>query len=813
MASGQSGSPLFYTYENIRYTVGVAHTFNDDNNNGIGDLGEPVFGTILIGDFYKRVSDRLKTIESSVDPAQLPQNIIFGGSGTSGDNFKGSHRREKIVLPDGNDVADGYKGDDEIAGGDGNDALFGGKGADTLDGGAGADTLDGGSGDDTLIGGAGADVFVMGKGADRIVNADASDRLYIRVGSLHPFAEERQGGEPLPEDALGLPVRGGFLAGEEEWSIEAALRFPGGFPLFDSGVAYDFVEGTEKAGFYARFNEAFWPETYFYMDGDDLIVGVDLIFTDEVFEITVEDYEPGDLGLELSPYTVNMVTLGDYNGTVRHLFDDGNFTELPVAPLDEETGEDANPGSSPPDTGPYAPTPPYIGGDGDDAATGSPGADSMYGGGGNDSLTAAGGNDTVSGGGGVDTLFYRLSHAGVAVNLALGSGTAGEAAGDQLAGFENVVGSYFGDAITGGADANDIQALDGNDTIDGGAGADTIDGGPGADTISGGDGNDLLLGGTGANFLLGGAGDDVLYGYEDAEYIAGDSGNDFLFGGAGDDILAGGDGNDRAYGQDGKDTLVGEGGDDYLNGVAGDDLIAGNAGNDTIVGDAGNDYMNGGADADTVMGRTGNDTVLGAEGNDYLDGGDGDDLLGGSEGDDILIGDVGNDYLNGGVDNDNIGGGPGNDTVIGDAGNDYLNGGVDNDIIGGGDGNDTVIGDAGDDYLSAGAGDDVLGGGPGKDTLFAGGGSDYLVGGDGDDHFIFDGGFQSSLIIDFTPGPGLSGHDTIQFSTAVFANYADMMAHAQQVATNVVITDASGNTLLLASVNLSSLVADDFSFG
>ena len=190
------------------------------------------------------MSDRLNLVESNTDLAQLPQNIIFGGS--AGDSFTGSHRREKIVLLGGNDMADGYKGDDEIYGGDGDDALFGG---------LGDDTLDGGSGDDTLIGGDGADVFVIGKGADRIVGADATDRLYIRVGSLHPFAEERQHGEPLPEDALGLPVRGGFLAGDAEWSIEAAQRFPSSFALYDGDVLYDVIQGHGETGFYARFAE------------------------------------------------------------------------------------------------------------------------------------------------------------------------------------------------------------------------------------------------------------------------------------------------------------------------------------------------------------------------------------------------------------------------------------------------------------------------------------------------------------------------------------------------------------------------------
>ncbi len=52
----------------------------------------------------------------------------------------------------------------------------------------------------------------------------------------------------------------------------------------------------------------------------------------------------------------------------------------------------------------------------------------------------------------------------------------------------------------------------------------------------------------------------------------------------------------------------------------------------------------------------------------------------------------------------------------------------------------------------------------------------------------------------------------IQFNGGVFTSFGDVMAHAVQAATNVVITDASGHTLLLANVTLASLVADDFRF-
>jgi hypothetical protein len=284
-------------------------------------------------------------------------------------------------------------------------------------------------------------------------------------------------------------------------------------------------------------------------------------------------------------------------------------------------------------------------------------------------------------------------------------------------------------------------------------------------------------------------------------------------GGAGDDLLIGGSAGDTIGGNGGHDVLIGGGGDDYMFGADGNDKLFGDTGKDTLIGGDGNDYLNGGADDDLVVDGQGNDTLFGDTGNDYLNGGLGDDLIGGGEGNDTVIGDFGNDYLNGGTGDDLIGGGDGNDILIGDIGNDYLNGGVGDDIIGGGEGNDTVIGDAGNDYLSAGPGDDVLGGGDGNDSLFAGSGSDYLVGGAGDDFFIFDGAFQSSVVVDFTPGPGLSGHDVIQFGPDVFDSFDDMMAHAIQSSTSVLITTDGGAALTLVNTLKTSLLADDFRFG
>ena len=149
-----------------------------------------------------------------------------------------------------------------------------------------------------------------------------------------------------------------------------------------------------------------------------------------------------------------------------------------------------------------------IGSDFADRIGGSSIANAISGGGGDDFISGGGGADALNGGAGIDTAGYGGTSAGVNVNLGTlsfvfgsgfiqtgGTGTGGDAQGDTLSSFENLLGSNFADTLTGNAGAN---------RLDGGAGADTLDGGGGNDTLVGGTGVglDVLTGGAGAdNFL------------------------------------------------------------------------------------------------------------------------------------------------------------------------------------------------------------------------------------------------------------------------------------------------------------------------
>ena len=61
--------------------------------------------------------------------------------------------------------------------------------------------------------------------------------------------------------------------------------------------------------------------------------------------------------------------------------------------------------------------------------------------------------------------------------------------------------------------------------------------------------------------------------------------------------------------------------------------------------------------------------------------------------------------------------------------------------------------------------------------------------------------------------PRSAAHDdVVQFKGGVFANAVEVLAHAVQDGTNLVITTGAGDTLTLANVLNANLAADHFAF-
>jgi Ca2+-binding RTX toxin-like protein len=270
--------------------------------------------------------------------------------------------------------------------------------------------------------------------------------------------------------------------------------------------------------------------------------------------------------------------------------------------------------------------------DGADLLFGMQGNDHLFGGGMDDTLKGGGGADDLWGGPNIDTAAYDDSPAGVTVSLLSGSGSGGDAAGDQLDSIENLRGSFYADTLLGNNEVNVLHGLNGSDSLKGYGGTDT---------------------------LWGGADNDFLYGLNEADTLYGEGGHDTLNGGAGADTMYGGPGNDIYYVDDPVDIVdlptdtvhesAGQGFDVVRTSTSwamtpGSDIerlettdatattymqLLGNASGNEIIGNDGDNVIFGGGGADQMTGNAGDDTYYVDNAGDSVDeaGGEGLDWV------------------------------------------------------------------------------------------------------------------------------------------------------------------------------------------
>lgn len=453
---------------------------------------------------------------------------------------------------------------------------------------------------------------------------------------------------------------------------------------------------------------------------------------------------------------------------------------------------------------------------GDDVLNGAGGNDYLSGLDGDDLLIGGSGGDILSGGAGIDTASFLSGAQGVAVDLVAGTAVGIGLGHDTLIGIENVVGSKGDDDIMGSDDANRIDGDLGADRMAGGGGGDTYVVDDVGDQVveSRNQGHDLVetslaelalahhvedliyMGGgdflgTGnrlANLIVGGSGDDVLNG---------SLGGDTLRGGAGDDIYVVDQGGDMVEEEanSGFDTVRTEWsytlGDHVealaLRGTAGSSGT-GNGLDNTLSGNGAGNVLTGLGGDDSLQGKAGNDRLLGGDGDDRLDGGSGDDILRGGLGDDLYGVDSAGDLLS-------EAGGGGIDTVRSSIGFTLGSGFEILALVTSQDVNAT--GNSAANVLEGGNGDNVLAGMRGNDTLTGNGGADV---------FVFGAGFGRDRITDF------SSSDRIRFDGGLFADFADVLAHATQVGAAIVIAPNGSNAITIDNYQLGDLNAGDFLF-
>lgn len=385
----------------------------------------------------------------------------------------------------------------------------------------------------------------------------------------------------------------------------------------------------------------------------------------------------------------------------------------------------------------------------DDEIYGYQGSGNSY-----NTLNGNGGNDTLTGGNtsadfngglgddliigsGVGVSFATYSDAKGAITASLETGVVTGAAGnDTLVNISGLLGSSYGDVLTGDAGINFLTGGRGSDTLTGGDGTDFFElvylsGKQDIDVItdfSAGEGGDRIkladfgydymvdyflnnfarLVQSGADVLIqmdeDGNGSDPYYqtlailrnvdkadltafnfqdSYSDPTKYGGREGNDRMVGTKADEEFGGWDGND---------TIMGLGGNDDIEGQNGNDSLVGGAGNDTIFGDWAPSWSEN---------TFGNDTLIGGSGDDKLYGGAGIDTASYADAPSAVV--VSSIRASGGAGNDQL---DSIENLIGSAYNDQLSGNTLVNRLEGGAGNDSLDGEVGADVMLGGLGDD-----------------------------------------------------------------------------------------------------------
>ncbi|MFY9185808.1 MAG: calcium-binding protein [Limnohabitans sp.] len=419
-----------------------------------------------------------------------------------------------------------------------------------------------------------------------------------------------------------------------------------------------------------------------------------------------------------------------------------------------------------------------------------------------DTIKGSGGADTINGGAGKDTVDYSASTAAVNVNVSSGSGTGGQAQGDQLNNIETLTGSSASDTLdfSGASTAVTANLIQGtsNQKLNGSAQDLSFSG---FENVVGSANDDRFVASSAANDLKGGTGSDTVdysnsaavvvnlhTGVGRDSHAAGDTYNSI-------ENLIGGAGNDTFFASEAANSFTGNGGVNRVNyehstagvtvnlftgkgsgGFAKDDSYAtiqnatGSNFNDTFV--ANNEFNNfvGGNGTDTVSyeNATGNVTV------NLLDDtviGSGSDAQGDRYSSiENAVGGAGNDTFISGTGANRFDGKGGSNTVSyagstavkvsletgevsgGNAVGDTF-AGIQN--LTGGDGADALTGDGQANTLTGGAGNDILDGGAGDDTFIGGAGADRFTGGTGTDTVSYAGSSAVSIDINFN-GTGTS---------------------------------------------------------
>ena len=438
-------------------------------------------------------------------------NLLTGaarGGDAEGDTFGTDIEDVQGSMHD--DRLSGDNRTNKLWGLEGNDYLYGDNGKDVLNGGPGDDELDGGDGDDSLTGGPGADELTGGEGEDTASYARSSAGVTVRLHAfqamggdaegdtfedtvIYPWTDMDEDDNPVEREAVLSDVEhltgsnhDDILAGDhrantisggrgddklyggpsgDDTNIDTLLGGSGNDMLFggrggdtlDGGKGNDMLSGGP---------------------GEDTLFGG---FGSDTFFITFEEGVTGNPdsvngeGMPVDEEADEDLNGNGTNGEQNVIIPDPNPRSQDTISFEKWVDDEENTGvtlslAAADDN--VVGIENIIGSADDDMLTGDDGDNVIEGGDGEDVLVGG------AHGTGGDTVSYRSSDRGVKIDLSddtpADRGSRGDAAGDSIDGFENIIGSAHDDDLRGTfgdgslADANTIEGLAGADVLDGG---------------------------------------------------------------------------------------------------------------------------------------------------------------------------------------------------------------------------------------------------------------------------------------------------------------------------------------------------------
>ena len=350
-------------------------------------------------------------VEAKRAPRCMGRAATIVGSGKS-ETLRGTRGPDVIVAKGGNDDLVGRGGDDVMCGGRGSDLLIGGAGNDRMGSGPGSEeALWGGSGNDFMDGGPGGFEDV------RYVSASGGVTVDLRAGTA-----SGEGSDTIAnvDQVIGSSHADVIYLLDDPESFEVALGIGGNDTIY--GLAGD--------------------DALSGADGDDVIDGGD------GFDFLNNIYGHEDFGQDLTAVNVDLVA--------------GTMTGQGSDTISNVEGSTGTPGN---DT--------FLGNDQVNEFTQMfEGDDTVDAGAGNDLVDVGDGNDTADGGPGTDIIGHLDHSRGVTVDL--GEQAAAGDGSDVVMNFEDVIGSFFDDTLTGDNQPNFIEGDDGSDTLFGLQGDDIL---------------------------------------------------------------------------------------------------------------------------------------------------------------------------------------------------------------------------------------------------------------------------------------------------------------------------------------------------